>query len=233
MKNYVIALLAVALTAVSVSHAADITGVITFKGTPPPEKEITPLEEDATCGPLHTDKPTTHFYVVGPNGELADVVVSLNMTGKSTGASAAPAVLDQKGCLYVPTILAVQTGQKIVVKNSDPCIHNVHCTPTVAGNEEHNDVQMPGGADLTYTFSKPEMFLRFKCDVHPWMFAWVSVIDSPYFALSGKDGKFTIKNVPPGKYTITASHRKLGAETLDVEVKDSDVTVSFPAFELK
>ena len=90
MKNYVIALLAVALTAVSVSHAADITGVITFKGTPPPEKEITPLEEDATCGPLHTDKPTTHFYVVGPNGELADVVVSLNMTGKSTGASAHP-----------------------------------------------------------------------------------------------------------------------------------------------
>jgi len=127
----------------------------------------------------------------------------------------------------------VQTGQKITVKNSDPCIHNVHCTPIVAGNGEQNDVQMPGGADLTYTFSKQEMFLRFKCDVHPWMFAWVSVIDSPYFALSGKDGKFTIKNVPPGKYTITASHRKLGAETLDVEVKDSDVTVSFPAFEVK
>jgi len=95
MKNSVIALLAAALTAVSVSHAADITGVITFKGTPPPEKEITPLEDDATCGALHTDKPTTHFYVVGPNGELADVVVSLNVTGKSTGASAAPAVLDQ------------------------------------------------------------------------------------------------------------------------------------------
>ena len=71
------------------------------------------------------------------------------------------------------------------------------------------------------------MFLRFKCDVHPWMFAWVSVFDSPYFSVSDKDGKFVIKNVPPGKYTVEASHRKLGAQTQDVEVKDSDVTVNF------
>ena len=232
MKNLVIALLAVALTALSVSHAADITGAITFKGTPPPEKEITPLENDPTCGALHTDKPMTQFYVVDANGDLADVVVSLNITGKSTGTTAKPIVLDQKGCLYVPTILAVQTGQKITVKNSDPCIHNVHTT-SKNGNDPHNDAQMPGGPDLTYTFDKPEDFLKFQCDVHPWMFAWVTIEDSPYYALSGKDGKFAIKNVPPGKYTITATHRKLGAQTLDVEVKDSDVTVSFPAFEVK
>lgn len=232
MKNSVIALLSAALTAVSVSHAADITGVITFKGTPPPEKEYTPLEEDATCGALHTDKPTTHFYVVSPNGGLADVVVSLNVTGKSTGDSAKPVLLDQKGCLYTPTILAVQTGQKIIVRNSDPCIHNIH-TVSKNGNTPHNDAQMPGSPDLTYTFDKPEDFLKFQCDVHPWMFAWVTIEDSPYFALSDNDGKFTIKNVPPGQYTITAAHRKLGVETLTVEVKDSDVTVNFPAFEVK
>jgi hypothetical protein len=68
----------------------------------------------------------------------------------------------------------------------------------------------PAAADLTYTFPQPEMFLRFKCDVHPWMFAWVSVFDSPYFSVSDKDGKFVIKNVPPGKYTVEADHRKLG-----------------------
>jgi len=233
MKISVIALLAAVLAVPSVSPAADITGVITFKGTPPAEKEITPLEDDATCGALHPDdKPTTHFYVVSPKGELADVIVSLNLTGKSTGASASSVVLDQKGCLYVPTIMAVQTGQKIIVKNSDPCIHNVH-TVSQNDNATHNDAQMPGGADLTYTFDKPEDFLKFQCDVHPWMFAWVTVEDSPYFALSGKDGKFTIKNVPPGKYTITARHRKLGVQTLAVEVKDSDVTVNFPAFEVK
>ena len=226
-------LLLAVLASAPLTRAADIIGTITLKGTPPPEIPITPLMDNPDCAAMHKTAPTTHFYVVGPKGELADVVVSLKgVTGKSTGASAPPIVLDQKGCLYAPQILAIQTGQKLVVRNSDKCIHNVHCTPTVAGNDEHNDAQMPGGADLTYTFPKPEMFLRFKCDVHPWMFAWVSVIDSPYFCVSDTGGKFVIKNVPPGKYTVEADHRKLGSQTQDVEVKDSDVTVNF-TFEVK
>ena len=216
-----------------IACGTDITGVITLTGTPPAEKEITPLMENPDCAQMHTSAPTTHFYVVGAKGELADVVVSLKgVTGKSTGASAPPAVLDQKGCLYTPQILAIQTGQKLIVKNSDSCVHNVHATPAVPGNPETNQGQAPGAADLTYTFAQPEMFLRFKCDVHPWMFAWVSVFDSPYFCVSDKDGKFVIKNVPPGKYTVEAAHRKLGAQTQDVEVKDGDVTVNF-TFEVK
>ena len=234
MKTSSFFLLMAMLAFLPVAPAADIIGVVTFKGTPPAEKEITPLMDNADCAATYKTTPTTHFYVVGPKGELADVVVSLkDVTGKSTGASAPPAVLDQKGCVYTPTILAIQTGQKIIVKNSDNCIHNVHDKPTVDGNQEANDVQMPGGADLTYTFAKPEPFLKFQCDVHPWMFAWVTVIDSPYFCVSDKDGKFVIKNVPPGKYTVEANHRKLGAQTQEVEVKDGDVTVNFPAFEAK
>ena len=233
MKVSPVILLVAMLAVAPAAHAADIIGTIILKGTPPAEVPITPLMDNPDCAAMHKTTPTTHFYVVGPKGELADVVVSLkSVTGKSTGASAPPVVLDQKGCLYVPQILAIQTGQKLVVKNSDNCIHNVHCTPTVAGNEEHNDAQMPGGADLTYTFPRPEMFLRFKCDVHPWMFAWVSVFDSPYFGVSSPDGKFVIKNVPPGKYPVAADHRKLGSQTQDVEVKDSDVTVNF-TFEVK
>jgi len=225
--------LAVLLALMPVARAADIIGNIALKGTPPPEVPYTPLMENSDCAAMYKTVPTTHFYVVGPKGELADVVVSLNgVTGKSTGPSQPPVVLDQKGCLYTPQILAIQTGQKLTVKNSDNCIHNVHCTPKVAGNDEHNDAQMAGGADLTYTFAKPEMFMTFKCDVHPWMFAWVSVFDSPYYSISGPDGKFVIKNVPPGKYTVAANHRKLGAQTQDVEVKDSDVTVNF-TFEVK
>jgi plastocyanin len=233
MKSFSITLLAAVLIAVPAARSADIVGVVTFKGTPPAEKEITPLMDNPDCAAMYKSAPTTHFYVVGPNGELADVVVSLkDVTGKSTGASAPPVVLDQKGCMYTPGILAIQTGQKLVVRNLDNCVHNVHCKPTVDGNKESNDVQMPGGADLTYTFPKPEMFLKFQCDVHPWMFAWVSVFDSPYFCVSDKQGKFVIKNVPPGKYTVVATHRKLGQQPQDVEVKDADVTANF-TFEAK
>lgn len=217
--------LAVFGAVLSLAQAADVTGTITLKGTPPKEKDITPLKDDPNCGPLHTTMPTTHFYVVGPNAGLADVVVYIDgIKGKSTGASAPAVILDQKGCEYWPQILAVQTGQKILVKNSDPVLHNVHDLPTVPGNKEENNAQMPGSPELPFTFADPEMFLKFKCDVHPWMFAWVSVFDHPYFALSGKDGSFKIANVPPGKYTLVAEHRKAGKVTQDIEVKEGAPT---------
>jgi plastocyanin len=207
-----------------IALAGDITGTITLKGTPPKEKDITPLKEDANCGKLHSDMPTTHFYVVGAKGELADVIVSVQgISGKSTGASAPATMLDQKGCEYVPSIFAVQTGQKITVKNSDPVLHNVHDVPAEGGgNKEFNQAQVPNGPDLTFSFDKPEMFLKFQCDVHKWMFSWVSVFDHPYFAVSAKDGTFKIANVPSGKYKIQAAHRKAGTVTQDVEVKDGE-----------
>ena len=232
MKAFSFAFLIGVLAATSISNAADITGTITLSGTPPAEVPITPVMSDPICGPTYKQAPTTHFYVVGPNGEFGDVIVSLKdasgneITGKSTGAGAPPVVLDQKGCLYNPQILAAQTGEKIVVKNSDPTVHNVHTT-SKAGNPVHNDVQMANGADLTYTFDKPEMFMKFQCDIHPWMFAWLSLFDNPYYAISGSDGKFVIKDVPPGKYTIVADHRKLGEQTQTVVVTDKNATVNF------
>ena len=223
------------LTLTQVLSAADITGTVTLKGTPPAEKTIDPLKADPTCGKFHTENPTTQFYTVGAGGELADAIVMLKgVTGKSTGAAAQPQVIDQKGCLYSPQIVAVQTGQKILVKNSDPVLHNVHTTPTAAGNSEQNQAQMPASPDLSISFSAPENFLKFKCDVHPWMFAWVTVVDSPYFAVTGKDGKFTIKDVPPGKYTVTALHRKASPAGLDkqIEVTSSGASADF-TIELK
>src|SRR6266702_3580589 len=188
--------LSLALAAsVQLALAGEITGTVTLKGTPPKEKDITPLKDDPTCGKFHAEMPTTHFYVVGPKAELADVIVSIQgLSGKSTGASAGPVVMDQKGCEYAPQIFAVQTDQKIQIKNSDPVLHNVHDLPTVAGHKEQNMAQMPNGPDLTFSFPKQEEFLKFKCDVHPWMFAWVSVFDHPFFAVSSKDGTFKISN---------------------------------------
>ena len=219
-----------------VSSAADITGAVTFVGTPPPERPITPLKEDPTCGKFYTGMPTTHFFVVGPNKELADVVVMLKgISGKSTGASAPAVVIDQKGCLYEPQIAAIQTGQKVLIRNSDPVLHNVHTLPAVSGNKEDNQAQMQGAPDITMSFPAAENFLKFKCDVHPWMFAWVTVVDHPYFAVTSKDGTFKISNVPPGKYTISALHRKAAPNGVDkdVEVKDGEAAKVDFALDLK
>jgi len=224
--------LAFAASLAVVSHvtAGDITGTVTLSGTPPPAVGIEPLKDDPICGQFYKEMPMTKFFVVGPNKELADVIVMLKgVTGKSTGASATPVVLDQKNCLYSPQILAIQTGQKLLVRNSDPApvaMHNVHINPTVDANEKANAAalnaaQMAGAADLTYTFPAPEIFQKFQCDVHKWMFAWVTIVDSPYFAVTDKDGKFTIKNVPAGKYTLTALHRKAAPGGMD---KPIDVT---------
>lgn len=215
--------------------AADITGTVTLNGTPPPEREITPLENDPACGKMHPGKVFTQFYVVGANKGLADVVVMLKgVPPKDADPSTPPAVMDQKGCLYVPQILAIQTGQKLLVKNSDPGpgvpMHNVHVNPTVPANLDPyqsagkiSQPQMAGNPDLVYTFPAPENFLKFNCDVHPWMFAWVTVVDNPYFAITDKDGKYTIKNVPPGKYKIAALHRKAAPDGVE---KDVDVTAA-------
>jgi len=232
MKKIILITTLATFGVLQMASAGDITGVINFKGAAPAEKELTPIKDDPNCAAMYPGAaPKTKFYVVGANGELADVIVSLKgMSGKSTGASAAPATLDQKGALYTPQIVAIQTGQKLIVKNSDPVVHNVHTKPTA--NPESNQVQMQGGADLTYAFDKPEMFLKFQCDVHPWMFAWVSVFDHPYFAVSGADGKFTIKNVPAGKYTLEATHRKLGTQTAEIEVKADGAVQGF-TFEKK
>jgi plastocyanin len=202
------------------SRAGEITGTVFVKGTPPPEKEITALKDDAICGALHPRPVKTSFYVTGTNGELADAIVMLkNVKGDSKGSDAPPVVIIQKGCLYSPQILAVQTGQKIIVKNADTVFHNVHVQPAVEGNAERNDSQIPGGADLTFSFDSPENFLRFKCEVHPWMFAWVTVVDSPYFAVTGLDGTFKIAGINPGKYTVSVLHRKLAPDGVDKEIQ--------------
>jgi len=195
--------------------AGDITGKITLKGTPQPEKDL-PL--DPTCGKIHPTK-KTRFYVVGKSGELADTFIYLKEGVKGNApASDKPLLIDQAGCEYEPYVAGAVVNQKITVRNSDPVLHNVHVLPANPGNKESNVAQLPKSKDLDFTFPTEESFLKFKCDVHPWMYSYVTILKHPYFAVSGTDGTFKIANVPPGKYTLEAKHRKAGTQTIEIEV---------------
>ena len=196
--------------------AGDITGKITLKGTPPPEKDL-PL--DANCGKIHPTK-KTRLYVVGQGGELADTFIYIKegLSGKAFRTPEKSLLIDQVGCEYNPYVSGAMVNQTILVRNSDPVLHNVHALPAVAGNKESNTAQLPKSKDLSFTFPKEESFLKFKCDVHPWMFSYVTVLNHPFFAVSGPDGKFKIANVPPGKYTLEAVHRKAGKQIMEIEV---------------
>ena len=219
--------MAASLATWQAASAADIVGKITLKGTPPPEKEL-PL--DANCGKLHpASKPTTRFYITDGNGGLADTFIYLKegLTGKTFEVPAESKFLDQKGCEYTPYVSGVQTKQKLAVKNSDELLHNVHPTPAVPGNKESNQAQLPKSKDLIYSYDNQEILLRIKCDVHPWMFAYVGVVDHPFYAVSAKDGTFKISNVPAGEYTLEAFHRKGGKVTQKVTVGAGNATTDF------
>ena len=226
MKKTLTVLSLVALAA-SVATAAEISGKVTLAGTPPAEKVIT---LDAACGKLQPNPISTRFYVVGADKGLADVFVYVKEGAKSPGAPTGKGpVLDQVGCQYMPYVIGVQAGQKFDVMNSDAnVLHNVHTLPKVAGNKERNVGQPVKGMKSEFVFDKQEVLVQFKCDVHPWMFAYVGVVDHPYFAVTDKDGNFKISGLPAGDYVVEAVHRKAGNASEKVTVKaDDKKTASF------
>jgi hypothetical protein len=220
-----------AATPVQAITGSEIAGRIILKGTPPPEVNL-PL--DASCSRLGKVKATTRFYLVDASGGLADVFVYIKEGLQAKGdQEALPSVLlDQIDCQYVPYVLGLQTGQKLLVRNSDPTTHNVHPTPMIEGNKESSRNQPQGAANLEFIFTKPEVFVRFACNIHSWMYAYVGVVDHPFFAVSGQDGTFRIANVPPGTYTIEANHRKAGRSIQEIKLgNDERVEIEF-IFEL-
>ncbi len=195
--------------------ANGIVGRVILKGTPPPEQQI-PV--DPTCGKLNA-RVMTRFYAVGTNAGLANVFVVIKELPPGRWIlPETPVEIRQRGCEYLPYINAAMAGQVIRVFNDDPTLHNVHPTPTADGNQESNRAQLPGGAPLDFRFKEPESFLRFKCDVHPWMFAYVSVVAHPFFAVSAADGSFALPEPPPGRYKVQFNHRKAGTQEVEVNV---------------
>jgi hypothetical protein len=215
--------LAAIVASLQMVSAGDITGKIDVKGKP--SKAEIPYPLDPGCGKLWAGKPapTTRHWAISEKGGLADVFVYVKegLGGKTFPVPEKKPVLDQVDCEYVPYMLGLQTGQTLLVRNSDPLLHNVHPIPAVAGNTEKNLAQLAKSKDLPFVFPKEEIFVKFKCDVHQWMFAWVGVVSHPFHAVTDKDGNFKITGLPAGEYTIEAVHRRGGKQTAKITVPET------------
>jgi plastocyanin len=196
-----------------------ISGTIVFKGKAPQRVKID-MSQDPACA-MTAGENDSEQYVVGKKGALANVYVYVKsglLPNVSFPAKTTPVVMDQKGCRYVPHVIAVQVGEPVEFHNSDTTMHNVHTLPNMAGNAGADISQGPMGAPQSETFQQPEEMLPVRCNNHPWMNAFVNVSATPFFAVTGADGKFEIKGLPPGVYTIVAVHEKLGEQIQQVTV---------------
>jgi len=201
---------------VDAATAGNIEGVIAFEGAAPKNEPIK-MNADPVCTKENPTPQTQETYEVA-DGKLANVFVYIKdgLGNFSYDAPAGAVTIDQKGCRYHPHVLAVRVGQNLEIVNSDPTLHNIHALPK--SNQEFNTGQPIQGMKTTHVFTSKETMVPFKCDVHGWMNAYLAVMDHPYFQVTGADGKFSLKGVPPGKYTIEAWHEKAGTQTATVEV---------------
>jgi plastocyanin len=201
-----------------------ITGKINFSGTPEAAAKLK-MDADPVCAAAHPDGAVAEDLVVA-NGGVQNVFVYVKEGVKGDfPAKTEPVVIDQKGCLYSPRVVGLQTGQPLKYLNDDGTLHNVHGMPK--DNPQWNFampkfVKQKETKDLT----KPEVMVHVKCDVHPWMSGYVGVLPHPFFAVSGKDGTYTIEGLPPGEYTIEAWQEKLGTQTAKVKVEGTGTTTS-------
>ena len=204
-----------AAPAVSPDSAATITGVVNFTGTAPAGEPID-MSEETACAEQHTEPPM-RMQVVTADGKLANVFVYVKdgLGDRRFPVSQEGITIDQQGCEYHPHVLGIQTGQDLIIKNSDGILHNINTQPTV--NQGFN-VSQPVAMETTKTFTSSEVMIPVKCDVHGWMEAFIGVQDHPYMAVSGTDGTFTLENLPPGTYTVEAWHELYGTQTQTVTV---------------
>jgi hypothetical protein len=199
---------------VSKGDEGTIIGKIVFTGTPP-ELEAINMTGDAACASADDARPEV---VIINNGRLKNVFVYVKGVGVDDYRfpPGGPVTLDQKNCRYVPHVLGVQTGQIVRITNSDQTDHNVH--PTPKKNDDFNVSQMHGDAAIEHVFNNEEVMIPVQCNQHNWMRASIGVLDHPFFAVSGDDGSFTIKNVPPGDYTLVFWHEVYGEQSVPVNV---------------
>jgi plastocyanin len=219
--------LAAMLVAVSVwpgvaFAAASITGTVTFDGKVPPLKPLA-MDADPACAKKHSKPVPAEMLVLGGGNTMGNIIVWVSKglpAGKTWPAPKEPVVMDQKGCMYVPHAMGIMVGQQYRILNSDGILHNVHTLPKI--NPSFNQAMPANRKEATTSFAKPEPIFQIKCDVHPWMSAYIGVFTHPFFSVTSTDGKFTISGLDAGTYEITAWHERLGTQTASVTVAAND-----------
>lgn len=221
-----------ALLLAGAAFAGSVKGTVKYDGRVP---NLRPLKMDADpgCAKKHSGPVQPEVLVLGDGNTLGNVFVRVKsgLSGKSYPVPSEPVVLDQHGCQYRPHVAGIMVGQTFKVLNSDGLLHNIHALPKL--NKGFNRAMPAAVTEAEYTFDKEEVMFKIKCDVHPWMGAYVGVVSHPFYAVTGTDGSFSIADLPAGTYEIEAWHEKLGTKTASVtisgdEAKTADFTFSPP-----
>jgi plastocyanin len=209
------------------ANGATVTGKVEFTGTKPVMRNIS-MDATPACARAHSTPQKSEEVVVNDNGTLryAFVWVKAGLPDVQWPMPTESVSLEQEGCMYKPHVIGIRAGQDLKVVNADPTNHNIH--PLPKDNREWNESQPPQGDAKIKQFARQEIMIPVKCNVHPWMRAYIGVVNNPFFAVTGEDGSFTLKGLPPGTYTVEAWHEKYGTQDMQVTVaaKDSK-TVDF------
>ena len=203
--------------------ASTITGTVVFTGKAPVLRPLD-MTAEAVCHKKHGGKPApSELLVLGTGNTMANIMVWVSKglpAGKTWPAPKTPVVLDQDGCVYKPHVMGIMVGQPYRILNSDGILHNIHTLPKI--NPAFNRGQPATVKEMTTSFGKSEAIFQVKCDVHPWMLAYIGVYTHPFFSVTTTNGKFTISGLDAGTYEITAWHERLGTQTASITVGAND-----------
>jgi plastocyanin len=205
-----------AATPIDPATAATVSGTVKFDGAAPKPAKID-MSQDANCAGANTAE---NVVVSGGHLENVFIYVKEGLGNRAFDVPKDAVTITQSGCKYKPHVIGVMAGQTIKIINGDPTTHNIH--PTPKDNREWNESQAPKAPPLEKSFAREEILLPVKCNQHPWMRMFVNVVKSPFYAVSGSDGKFEIKGLPPGDYTIAFVHEKLGEQDQKVTLAAKD-----------
>lgn len=212
------------------STTGTITAEVRVEGTVPPMEELR-MGGFAECTSQHQGAvPAGDMVVADGKVQNAFVYIKDGLGDRVFATPTERVVVDQKGCLYVPRVTGAQVDQPIEFRNSDETLHNVHGFPKLSSPW---NVALPRrGTERTIAVTRPEVMISVRCDLHPWMQGWLGVLDHPYFAVTGADGRATLSNVPPGEYTIGVWHERFGTREQQVTLPargSESITVTLAA----